>query len=367
MAPLPFRSPGAIAGHHPPPARSARVRIAVLAALLATLLGAPAFARPAVAQPERIPAPEVYRSEEFGHLFWWDPAEWEIVDQAVEPGSDWVRLSRGDTFVDVWAVDRPGMTAEDCVAARIAQLEADPAVARLDNLDRPGEPYAPAGYGDQFLVNLIVVFDDGKDRLTTAMAINCSALVPGERLLVTTEMILAEAYNERGSFETAALTSTLTRPATIWTFQPGAIIADRLAGPFNPPAQRVIGPDGETAGVLFAHADCGDFMFGSPGIVVAAEGMGVANFVVDPSAFIARDPVTGATFPPRSARWLWPDLPAAAAALGASEVAVLELDFPVALFDLYYDHGDGLPLRLAGKSACGGGGGRANPIVIDME
>src|SRR5687768_12049146 len=72
-------------------------------------------AMPVLAAAQSAPI-EVYRSPEFGYLFWWDASEWTIQEQETDAGSDWVQLANDDTVLDIEAFTAPGVSAQSCLS-----------------------------------------------------------------------------------------------------------------------------------------------------------------------------------------------------------------------------------------------------------
>lgn len=326
-----------------------------VALVLLVLLGA----MPVLTAAQNAPL-EVYRSPEFGYLFWWDANEWTVQEQATEPGSDWIQLANDDTVFDIGAYAVPGVSAQTCLNERVGQIESRTDLVRFEALDNLGFPPEVNAWNDgqNASTEMVLSFDSPDGRVTFAAREACAAIVPGELLLFTSVWRLAEAFNV-SNFLGAAPLDTMTMPRGFLTFAPGAPPPD---GPGFLPPVLVFAFDGEELGMLTTHTfyDC---TTGESTVVVVAESISFANFVVSPEAIVLEN--AGEVFAPESIRWIEPALGRGnSAALENGEVALLELAFSDPGL-LYYLDTEGDPLVIGELGGCGAGA--AAPELIDID
>jgi hypothetical protein len=308
---------------------------------------------------------ELRRSEEFGYLFWWDPAEWAVEVEDTEAGSDWIRLGNDTAFVDIWGLAAPGMTAGDCVGEHLRAIESDSAVVRFESLWQPGAApevtVSPDGLSAAAAFVLAIDTDDG--RVTIAANESCVALEPGETLLSTSEWVQAEAFNAHGGRFGAAPLGTVTLPPSALRFAPGDAMA---VGPTGFGVNvRILDDAGEELGILTSHSPNCFYLNRLPTVVI--ENTGVAALEIAPDAFVAI--ADGIEHPPTTARWLWPSIAGdQSVVLEPGDIAILQLEYfgeptwaPIIFNNAW---GPALDVGSTGVTGCGGG---AAPIVIDME
>jgi hypothetical protein len=204
---------------------------------------------------------------------------------------------------------------------------------------------------------MVLAYDTDEGRITIAASERCIALVPGQSLLLTSEWMLAEAYNANYSRLDSAPLGTITRIG--WHEPAGA-----MPFGFGATAQ-ILAADGEALGLLTGHGS--NCLYGNRIPVVVAENTGGADLEISPFDFIAV--ADGVERRPASTRWLWPSFSSdEAVILATGDIAILELDFgddPTNARVMYLNpRGPALDLVGIGSPGCGGGGA---PIVIDME
>jgi hypothetical protein len=324
---------------------------------VAMVLGVLAILPTAAAQGAPI---AVYRSPEFGYLFWWDEREWTVQGQEATPGSDRVQLANADTLVDIWAYAAPGIGADACLQDRLDRLRTDPALVRFESLAEPGAAVALNEWSDadRASVSMVLGFATDNGRVTVVAQEECIAVPAGGFMLFTALWRDAAAYNGDNALDGGPL-HTVTMPRSVWTFMPGEFVPQ---GPLLLAPEQVFDVDGSEAGILTTHTfyDC-DTEDGT--IVVVAEGTDISNFVVDPDAFAVTN--DGRVLSPTSVRWIEPPIPPDnAAALGAGQTALLELAYADGGQITYRDP-LGNPIVIGGLGGCGGGGGA--PVLIDLE
>jgi hypothetical protein len=335
----------------------ARVRVWLRGLTVAMVLGVLALLPTAAAQG----APTaVYRSPEFGYLFWWDTSEWTVQGQEAAPGSDWVQLANADTQVAIWAYAAPGIGADACLQDRLDRLQTDPALVRFEALAEPGATAAMNEWSDadRASVAMVLGFATDNGRLTVVAQEECIAVPAGGFMLFTSLWRDAAAYNVDNALDGGPL-RTLTMPRSVWTFVPGEFMPQ---GPLLLPPEQVFSIGGSEAGILTTHTfyDCNTH---AGTIVVVAEGTDIANFVVDPDAFAVTN--DQGVLPPTSVRWIEPPIPSDnSVALGDGQTALLELAYADGGQITYRDP-LGNPIIIGGLGGCGGGGGA--PVLIDLE
>jgi hypothetical protein len=188
------------------------------ALLLVLLLGAPWLA---AAQDASAPV-EVYRSSEFGYLFWWDTSVWSIDDHEKQAGYDLLRLVSDTAATAIWGYAEPGATAEGCLNETLDAIAADPDLIRYEGLQPPGSPPNPvvSENGLYAWAGLVLAFDLPNGRFTLADMETCLAVGPGQ-IVSTSVWTPAEVYNAQYSRFGETPASLLTLPRSAWTFVPG--------------------------------------------------------------------------------------------------------------------------------------------------
>jgi hypothetical protein len=321
-------------------------------------------------------AVDVYRSPRFGYLFWWDADQWSVQGESSDPGLDWIQLANQTTAVDVWGYEAPGATPESCLAERLDQITGDPTLTRLEEREHD-EAVRAVYWGGGDAVNELLLGFAGEDGEYLVVARErCSAIVPGQLFLVTSEWTLAETFNASvaagysDGYGTDGIMATLTLPGAAWTFDPSS---GRAAGPleaFDPPRAQIFGLDGAELGVVTLH----EFycLQSSPAFGVldretaVFENTGFADLLLAPDAFVTADP-NGNIVGPAFHRWLQPALASdQSVVLAPGEVAILQLEATgIYPNEVYFIDPSGNGLYLFAPLGCQGGA--AAPIAIDMD
>lgn len=337
--------------------------------LLIALLIATAFALPRASVPTASAqilhgnGIELYRSEGFGYLFWWDPASWALDERSAEPGFDHVRMSKDQTFVDFFGYAQPGITPRQCVEDVLARLVDNPSIVDV-------APLAPGSVtphifdiNDLASTELVITVDGSEGIFKLATAEICLTLVPGESVLHVSLNISAAGWNIAESFDTEDLLWTLTLPHTAWALIPNddGSVGTPL-GRHNPiNATRLFDSAGEEIALLSPQWPCS-----SDSMVIAAENSGSANFVLDPLAVLFQNNA-GQVARGAAATWLYPTMSIDhAAVLHLGEVAILSLvsPFPAEGVNAYYVVEDNVAVPLAFECVSPAG---AAPVLIDTE
>jgi hypothetical protein len=353
---------------HVPVRRRFVTRLSLVLLLLA------AWASPLAGMAQEAPL-EVYRSPEFGYLFWFDPREWTVEDTERGTGSDWVQLGNGQTAVGLWGTSTPGATPASCLADRLAEIESDADLVRFQSLAEPGaRPEVTESYnGFSVWSEMILGFAGPDGRETFAVRERCAALDPSGGMLLISEWTTADAYNARASlkptplnaFDTAGVLATLTLARPAWTFSP-----DRDWGegpPFGGPT-RLLAPDGSEAALITTHTFACEFTppisSALAGTAIVIENTGAADLSVAPEHFAAVD-LAGNDLGPVPLRWIWPDIDAAqTAVIPPGDVAIAQLPDGNGGGFYLFDPWDNWIL-LTTDIGCQGGG--AAPVLIDLE
>jgi hypothetical protein len=304
---------------------------------------------------------EVYRSDEFGYLFWWDSATWSIEEDR-EAGSDWVRLSNETTVVDISGFVSPDVSAESCLIDRLDAITSQPDLVRFESLWSPGNPPSIRANDDDSsaALEMILAFETAEGRVTIAAQETCDVLVPGESLLHTSEWILAEAYNAQGGYFGATPLWTITRSRSTTPDAPGAYESFGSTSTANIP-----GSHGAVVGVVTLHVTICDMAPRPP--VVVVENTGATDLAIAPDAFVA---VIGDSEESLVSRqWLWPAHASdQAVVVQPNEFAILQLEISerARSGEIVYRNPIGAQVYVGPASGCRGAGG-AGPVLIDME
>jgi hypothetical protein len=288
----------------------------------------------------------LYRSEVFDYFFFYDAAIWEIEEQASEPGSDFVRLTDGEVFVDYWAFDAPGMTAGECINTVVDALASEPSVIAVESLVNQGSPPHPQAFGALGSVQLVVTIEGADGRFKLATDERCEEIIPGQAFLYTSINVPAEVFNQ---------TQSLDRTPWIKGFLPRDEQQEQTA-PIP-----VLDASGSVRGTLAANPNCAE---GSLlGIARAVDG----DFVIDPLGFAAAYE-TGETVSVTFDAWLFPSAGVdQQRVLTEGDVGLFQLEVGGHFFDLYYTPPSGAPVLLGQEGGPCAGGGGGSPILIDLE
>ena len=340
----------------------APVRVWLRCLTLAVVLGVLAILPTAAAQGTPT---VVYRSPEFGYLFWWDSSGWSVQQQQTDAGSDWVQLASADSVVDIWAYAAPDVGAAACLQERLDRLQSDPALVRFAALRNPAAPPVMEDWSDaeKASIEIVLGFDTADGPAVFVAREECAAVPAAGFMLFTSVWRDAAAFNVDNALDGGPV-RTLTMPRTAWTFVPSEFVPDTFVaeGPLFIAPQQILDVDGEELGILTTHTffDCSTH---DSTVVIVAEATGSATFVVDPDAFVVES--DGGEVPPTSVLWLEPAIPPDnAVALGYGETALLEFAYSDG-GKIVYDAHLGEAVTVGGLGGCGGGG--AAPIVIDLE
>jgi hypothetical protein len=322
-------------------------RLAAIVAALVVLIPA-AFVPRAITNAQPVAAQELAYSQQTGYFFFWDPATASLEGESSDPGVDWWRLSDGEAFVDLWAFAAPDQTTEECVRNALDRFAADRATLEMKEL-WPDEGMAGGGppqiweYRTAFV--LTVEGPDGQEKF--AVSLECQEIVPGQSQHLTSIVMPAQVFNERGD-------------VTI-----GGVDLFAFNGLTHPEAEFVSISDetSEIVATLTTFLPCNTAEFS-----VLARGESGGG-VIDPSSFIAVDG-EGASLPTALVAWSLPEArPETSLSLLPGEIGlmrgVVEVD-PDHSFDLYYSDSSDHAIFLAPSLwGCGQGGGA--PVLIDIE
>jgi hypothetical protein len=334
----------------------------------------------AVALPALVAAQgavDAYRSPQFGYLFWWDADQWSIQGESSDPGLDWIQLANATTAVDIWGYEAPGATPESCLNERLDQLFGDPNLTRYEFRQHDDMVQSVYWGGGDAVSELTLEFASDDGEYLVAARERCSAIVPGQLFLVTSEWTLAEAFNANAAagysdgYGTDGILATLTLPRTAWTIDPSSGEAVGPTEAFDPPRAQIFAADGAELGLItFKEYYCLQSLpeFAVLDRVTAAieNTSSFENLVLAPESFVTADPngdIIGSAF----YRWLQP---AAAddqsVVLKPGEFAIVQLEatgtYPN---EVYFIDPAGYGLYLFTPLGCQGGA--AAPIAIDMD
>lgn len=344
------------------PGRSGRRRIAALAMVMSLTFLALAVVDPAVAEP----TVDLYRSERFGHLFFFDSSIWEIVSRDADDDTDSVVLSDGDVFAAVYALAIPDMTPRECIRFVLDDIWGDnDSVADIAALRVDGPPTIFSTESWAF-TDMLVTFEAEGGRSPNAVEEHCWELVPGESLLYTSIVVPAAAWNAGRTFEQIVDADGTGSSVTPWLafYKPG----DETIQPSSSALHQVVDAAGEPLGEI-GNVDrwCQN---GPEAYALARAYASGPGLVLDPDAFVGVEQL-GAGEDPAVAldvAWMYPAAPPGFPLdLAPGDTALLRVTLPPGAYDLQYLP-EGSPRVAIGDSqpGCGGGGGAA-PIHIDME
>ena len=324
-------------------------RLAAIVAALAVLI--PAVLLPqAIATAQPVATQELAYSQQTGYFFFWEPAILSPQGESSEPGVDWWRFSDGETRVDLWAFSAPAMTTEECVRAALDRFAADPATREMEALwpvEGAAESPPPQVWSDFTEFVLTVEGPVGEDKF--AVSLECREIVPEQSLHLTSIIMPAHVFNERGD-------------VTI-----GGVDLFVFDGFNHPEAEFVSISDetGEVVGTLTTFLPCNTAEFS----VLARGESGGGGGVIDLSSFIAVDG-EGISLPIALATWSLPEARRETAlSLHPGELALLHGVVAADVdqhFDLYYSDSSGQAIFLA-PSLWGCGQGSGAPVLIDIE
>ncbi len=343
------------------PGRIDRGRIAALALAVALACLPWARARPAAADP----TVEMYRSERFGHLFFFDASVWEIVSQESDDDTDIVVLSDGDVFAVVYAIALPDTTPRECVQFILDDVWGDnDSVVDISALRVEGPPTITSTESWAF-TDMLVTLEGEDGRSANAVEEHCWELVPGESLIYTSIVVPAAAWNAGRTFEQIVDADGTGSSVTPWLafYKPG----DEAIPGSSFGLHQVVDAAGEPLGEI-GNVDrwC---QTGPEAFALARAYASGPGLVLDPDAFVGVEQFgDDDRTVPLDVAWMYPAARQGSVLdLAPGETALLRVTLPPDPYDLQYLP-EGAPRVAIGDSqeGCGGGGGAA-PVRIDME
>jgi hypothetical protein len=241
---------------------------------------------------------EVYWSDQFDDLFFYDPAVWAVEEAWSDQESDYVVLSSGETYVYFLAMAAPDITPQSCLEDFLAEFAADPEIVAIAPLTGEGdepviEPVIELEDGGA-VTRLLLTIDEAGDRYQLATEERCLQLVPGESVLYISNNVPAEVYNELGGVDPFGNVPALVLSGPDLIALPGQTAVGRVGVP---------APDGTIIGTLEAHVHC--VADGPPQLLVIADAVTATEpFTVDPDAFVLTTD-TGKEQPAIFGDWLY--------------------------------------------------------------
>jgi hypothetical protein len=167
----------------------------------ATALVAGLLATDAAAPPTPTPIPTVasgvqgstYRSPTYGYSLGWD-GTWTVVAESSAEGSDLLQLSNGVSNVYFQSYGNYTGDAVGCVASIAAQFPNNPGWSEVEPMRTAGGDPIAGGDGDRSYA--AYTFNYTVDSTTTAYVeyLECRIVVPGESVLVISQVVTADAY-----------------------------------------------------------------------------------------------------------------------------------------------------------------------------
>lgn len=318
---------------------------AALAVVASLLAGFVPSALPSIAAQQG--SIEIYQAEQFDYFFFYDAARWQIADESSEEGSEFVRFSDGESYVDYRAYQSAVTDEESCLNDILDSLYESPSILEIVALTQDGGAPEIVNYGSGAQTELVVTVDGADGRFKLATRENCQELEPGQSVLYTSVNVPAALWNDKQWFETPWIIGFLP---TDFSRDEGAPVAI---------------PDftGEVIGTLDAAFRCHWDEF----YVVARNIGGGANFVVSADAFAAAH-ADGDVAPASLTAWLYPEMPAdRSLALSPGEIGLFELQVDGNPFELYYLTPDGEPVYLGTRTRCPSPAAVNAPVLIDLE
>lgn len=357
-------------------ARRQRGVLAVLLVLVLGLVGLPA----ADARRQAVGADDIalFRSDAYGHAFFYDRSLWSLVAEDANEDAEAAVFSDGDVVVRVYAFRLPALSVRACLDAYLGDvLPSDDGIVEVAPLP-PAYPEQPAILTDgaTFASDDVVLTLTPDDPRGKAVArVECRELVPGESMLITVIEIPGHSWNAGRTFdETVDVPAGAGESLVPWLVwhQPGLESHDETglgSGGFRP----IVDADGGAMGVIGRGAPpCPEPAEVYELARAAADGPGL---VLDPDHFVAIEQarygdgsLAGDRVDPLEIEWLYPQ-PAADGTLtiDPGELALARIALPAYGFDMYYLPEGGPRVFLGGSiGGCGGGAGAA-PVRIDME
>ncbi len=357
----------------------ARRRLGTWMVLLVLVLGLAAVPS-AEARRQAATAGDIalYRSDAFGHAFFYDRALWSLVAEEASDDLEAAVFSDGDVIARVYAFRLPAESVRGCLDAYIDDvLPSDDGIVDVSPLTSP-YPDQPAVLTDgatYATADVVLTLTPDDPRGKAVARVECRELIPGASMLITSIEIPGDAWNAGRSFaETMDVPSGVGASPVPWLVwhQPGleSLAESGLGtGWFRP----IVDADGDLLGVIGrGNPPCPE----PPAVYelarAAADGPGL---ILDPGAFVAVQQgwvsdgsLAGDRIDPVAIEWLYP-APASdgTVVLGPGDLALARIALPEAGFDMYYLPDGGPRVDLGGAiGGCGGGGGAA-PVRIDME
>lgn len=284
---------------------------------------------------------DLYVSDQFDYLFFFDPALWVIEEEITDLDSDYVFLSNGEVFVYYLASEAPGVSTEDCLRDILAELALDSEILSVEPLisgdgDGDGSDAETAITSDatSSTVHLVLTIDEGGEPYKLVTEETCHQLYPDESLLYVSTNIPAELYNELGGVNPFG-----TVPAIALSL-PGIDGRDsaRTTGQVPLPAPGESGElDDPLTGLLEAHLHCA--VDAPPQLLILAHALD-QDLTLDAGAFTAtvtadEGEATALAF----GEWLYPETdPDSALTIESGDVGLAWFDLPgaEAAFDLTY-------------------------------
>jgi predicted metalloprotease len=188
-----------------------RLGVAALCFVLAGFVVPVRVAPPALAQESGTPTASgvegnSYRSPDFGYTLTWDDT-WQVADESIEPGYNMLRLDNGvsGVYLEGYVVDAD---AQSCLNQQVDSLRSTSGVS--DVAQAQGSDGSPMGGGDASDAWAVYDFTytgtDGKPNQLSGF-FECVVLSPGASVLVITQIVPADSYNDQIAPRVALLTN----------------------------------------------------------------------------------------------------------------------------------------------------------------
>jgi hypothetical protein len=315
-----------------------RWRQAFLLTVLAGLLASSAALAPIVAPGAAAQSPlDLYVSDQFEYLFFFDPGLWVIEEETTELDSDYVFLSNGEVFVYYLAFEAPGVSTDDCLRDVLNELAIDTEILSVEPLipgDGDGSDVEAAitSTATSSTVHLLLTIDEDGEPYKLVTEETCHQIYPDESLLYVSTNVPAELYNELGGDNPFGTVPAIALSLPSIDGRDSATATGQVP---LPTAGESGDLDDPLTGILEGHVHCA--VDGPPQLLILAYALD-NDLTLDTSAFTVTsdgDEETALAF----GEWLYPEAdPATDLTLEPGDVGLAWFDLPGAesTYDLTY-------------------------------
>lgn len=169
--------------------------LAAVFAMMLTMLGGAGQASAASSQAASNVSGNTYTSPDYGYSISWN-STWTVSDESAKPGYDMIALDNGDSTVYLEGIDSTSNT-DGCVSTMHDQLAGQSGVSNVTAYtDEQGDAVAGSSDSRSYAVYQFTYAGKNGDVDLTEY-IDCRPIVPGQSVLVITQLTLAQKFNDQ--------------------------------------------------------------------------------------------------------------------------------------------------------------------------